>query len=594
MPDSIKYFIQFFKISNKWWKDIFTASIYSTINKIFDIAPEILIGIAIDLVANTNNSFISSLGFTTIKSQLIFIGISTFLIWAFESLFQYLYMVKWRQIAQSIQHEYRVRCYKHVQSLDISWFENQKTGDVTSIINDDVNQLERFFNNGLNSIIQIVISSFLIGAIFFYISPIIALFTIVPIPIILLISIHFQKNLQPKYESVRKSVGTLSSYILNNIIGIATIKTFNSEKREADRINKASKDYMGYNDKAIRLSSAFVPIVRMGVLSGFLGTMIIGSFLAISGSIHIGSYGVLVFLSQRFLWPFTSLGETVDLFERSMASANRILSLLKIKKNIKEKKDAVVIKDLNKDIIFDNINFSYNDQSVVFKNLNLTIESKKLIGIVGQTGCGKTTLVKLLTRLYDCDSGQVRLGNEDIKNINSSSLRSQIGLVSQEPYLFDDTIKNNIIYPNRVANSDNLQYCCELSQSTEFIDSFPDVLETFIGERGQKLSGGQKQRLAIARALYKDPSILIFDEATSSIDNETEHLIQSSLREISKNRTTVVIAHRLSTVRNADKIYVLKNGAVHESGTHNKLLKNKSSYYKRLWDIQTGTLKIGD
>ena len=590
MPESIKYFIQFFKISNRWRKDILIATVYSTINKIFDIAPEILIGIAIDLVANTNNSYISSLGFTTIKSQLIFIGISTFLIWAFESLFQYLYMVKWRQIAQSIQHEYRLRCYNHVQSLDISWYERQKTGDITSIINDDVNQLERFFNNGLNSIIQIIVSSVLIGAIFFYISPVIALFTIVPIPIILIISIYFQKNLQPKYESVRKSVGVISSYILNNIIGIVTIKSFNSEQRESERIKMASADYMNFNHKAIRLSSAFVPIVRMGVLSGFLGTMIIGSFLAISGSIQIGSYGVLVFLSQRFLWPFTSLGETVDLFERSMASANRVLCLLKIKKNVIDTKDAIFLDSLNNDIVFNNVNFSYNQKSQIFKNLSMTIKSKTLVGIVGQTGCGKTTLVKLLIRLYDCNSGTLAIGKNEIKNIKTSSLRKKIGLVSQDPYLFDDSIKNNIIYPNRTADTDKLEYCSKLSQCNEFINSFPDSYETIIGERGQKLSGGQKQRLAIARALYRDPDILIFDEATSSIDNETEYLIQASLREISRNRTTIVIAHRLSTVRNADNIYVLRNGKVSEVGTHDGLVNNKSSYYKRLWDIQTGSM----
>ena len=590
MPESIKYFIQFFKISNRWRKDILIATVYSTINKIFDIAPEILIGIAIDLVANTNNSYISSLGFTTIKSQLIFIGISTFLIWAFESLFQYLYMVKWRQIAQSIQHEYRLRCYNHVQSLDISWYERQKTGDITSIINDDVNQLERFFNNGLNSIIQIIVSSVLIGAIFFYISPVIALFTIVPIPIILIISIYFQKNLQPKYESVRKSVGVISSYILNNIIGIVTIKSFNSEQRESERIKMASADYMNFNDKAIKLSSAFVPIIRMGVLSGFLGTMIIGSFLAISGSIKIGSYGVLVFLSQRFLWPFTSLGETVDLFERSMASANRVLCLLKIKKNVIDTKDAIFLDSLNNDIVFNNVNFSYNQKSQIFKNLSMTIKSKTLVGIVGQTGCGKTTLVKLLIRLYDCNSGTLAIGKNEIKNIKTSSLRKKIGLVSQDPYLFDDSIKNNIIYPNRTADTDKLEYCSKLSQCNEFINSFPDSYETIIGERGQKLSGGQKQRLAIARALYRDPDILIFDEATSSIDNETEYLIQTSLREISRNRTTIVIAHRLSTVRNADNIYVLRNGKVSEVGTHDDLVNNKSSYYKRLWDIQTGSM----
>ena len=586
---SYQSFNRFLKYAKPWKGKILLSSTYSIINKLFDIAPEILIGIAVDLVVQKNNSIIAKMGFESTQSQITVLAIATFLIWAFESLFQYLYSISWRNLAQTVEHSIRMDAYTHVQKLDIAWFENKKIGDITSKLNDDVNQLERFLDNGFNTIIQLIVSSIAIGGVFFYISPLVASISILPIPIILIIAFFFQKNLSPRYLAVRNSVGQLNNTIFNNLLGISTIKSFVTETIEANRIKELSLIYRMKNRYAIKLSSAFVPIVRMGVLSGFLGTMIIGSSLALDGIIAVGSYSVLVFLTQRFLWPFTTLGETVDLFERSMASTKRILDLIDTKFTINDSKTATELNNYNQDIHFENIQFYYDSEKPLFNNLNLKIKKNSLLGIVGQTGSGKTTIIKLLLRFYDPVKGQIKIGDSNIKDIKINNLREHIGYVSQEIFMFDGSVKDNIAYPPSNNNLDDIILAAKQSQAHEFIEKLPNGYDTFIGERGQKLSVGQKQRIAIARALYKNPQILIFDEATSAVDNETELLLQKALNEIAKERTTIVIAHRLSTIRNADTTIVIDQNNISEMGNHDKLISENGTY-KKLWDIQTGKL----
>lgn len=586
MQNSISTFIAFFSYAKPWRGKMMWASFCSIVNKIFDIAPEILIGIYVDLVVQREQSFIAKLGFESIESQITLLAVATFLIWAFESIFEYLYSVGWKNIAQGIEHHIRVDAYSHVQNLDLEWYEKQKTGNITAILNDDVNQLERFLNGGFNDILQITVSTIAIGSVFFYISPLIALFAICPIPIILFVASLFQKKLSPKYLDVRNAAGDLSSSIFNNLLGIITIKGFTAEQFETNKILKMSHEYQNKNQDAIKLSSAFIPIVRMGVLTGFIGTMVIGSVYALKGIIAVGSFSVLVFLTQRFLWPFTRLGETIDLFERSMASTKRILELLKTECKITNKKDAVEINHIEKNITFKNVDFSYSKKEV-FNSLNLEIKKESFVGIAGQTGSGKTTLIKLLFRFYELNAGEIKLDGLNINDINLESLRSKIGLVNQEIFLFDGTIQENIAYPNSKIDKTLLMEVAKSSQCLEFIEKLDNGFDTLIGERGQRLSVGQKQRIGIARALYKKPEILVFDEATSAVDNETEFLIQKALKEISKNCTTLVIAHRLSTIKNADKIIVLGKQSILEEGTHDDLIKN-NNFYKHLWDIQTG------
>ena len=581
-------FKELFSYTKPWRGDVYLATLYSVFNKLFDIAPEILIGVAVDLVVQKENSYIAKLGFSTIQAQVLFLGAITFIIWACESLFQYLYSIKWRNLAQNIEHKIRINLYDHVQKLHMSWHEDQTTGNITSIINDDVNQLERFLNNGANQIIQVFVSTISIGLIFFYISPVIAIVAVLPVPIIFMISFLFQKKLSPKYKKIRDKVGDLNASIFNNLVGIQTIKSFMTFSYEKVKVKKLSHSYQESNIDAIRVSSAFVPIIRMGVLGGFLGTILIGSTMALNGTLAVGSYSVLVFLTQRFLWPFTTLSTLVDEFERSMASSHRIFSLLNYKIKIYDNDNAIECANLKGDIVFKNVSFSYKNNETLFDDFNLTIPSSSSIGIVGETGAGKSTLAKLILRLYSIDNGEISIGGTSIENMLISNLRKNIGSVSQDPFWFDGSIKENIQYGSSEASDEEIFIASKNSQSREFIEKLDKGYDTLIGERGQKLSGGQKQRLSIARALVKNPDIIIFDEATSSVDNHTEKLIQNAFEDIKKNRTTIIIAHRLSTIRNCDKIYVLRNSEVHEHGTHDELIKNKNSFYANLWNIQTG------
>ena len=576
----------------KWKGKVISASIFSMLNKIFDIAPEVLIGIAVDLVVKKNDSFVASLGFTSIDSQVAFIGGITFLIWALESLFEYLYMIEWRGLAQRVEHDLRVKTYDHAQLLDLDWHEKQSIGNITAILNDDVNQLERFLNNGVNQIIQISVSTIIIGFIFFFISPLIATIAIIPVPVIFFVSIFFQKKLSPKYKSIREKVGLLNTLIVNNLMGIKVIKSFMTFEIEKLNLGVRSKEYQQENINAIAISSAFNPLIRMGVLSGFLGTMLIGSYMALNGTLEVGSYSVLVFLTQRFLWPFTTLSILIDDFERTMASCGRIFNMLAVPIKIKDRSDSLSPNTNGFDIRFEEVSFHYEKSIPLFKNLNLTIPHGTSIGLVGDTGSGKTTIAKLLLRLYELKNGNIHIGDHSISNLSIKYLREKIGIVSQESFLFDASILDNITYGVKDPGNIDIEQAIEKSQCKEFIEKLPDGLDTIVGERGQILSGGQRQRISIARTLIRKPEIIIFDEATSAVDNRTEQLIQRAIFEIIKERTSIIIAHRLSTIRNCQNILVLNQGKIIEEGTHDALIADQNSYYSKLWNIQTGNLTV--
>jgi ATP-binding cassette subfamily B protein len=563
------------------------ASICSVVNKLFDIAPEILIGIAIDVVINQEDSFVAAMGVTEPSHQLYLLGVLTFLIWAGESIFQYLYLLNWRELAQKIQHRFRVDCYGHIQKMDMRFFEDQSSGRLTAILNDDVNQLERFLNIGANDILQVATSVVAVGAVFFLISTKLALLAFTPIPVIIFGAFYFQRKAEPRYAEVREKAGQIAAAINTNIAGVATIKSFTREDHEQKRIASISQDYVTANEAAIRISSAFTPVIRMAILTGFLATFIIGGLDTLKGELAVGAYGVLVFLTQRLLWPFRDLANTMDLYERGMASARRILGLLDEPIRIKDHAKTRDI-ELSGDIRLSGITFAYDSQSKpALKDINLNIKAGQTVAFVGQTGSGKSTIIKLLMRYYHAERGQIQLDGHAIEDLSIATLRAQIGLVSQSTFLFNDSIFANIHYGDQQASREAVLEAAQLAEAHEFIERLDEGYDTQVGEQGVKLSGGQIQRIALARALLKNPPILILDEATSAVDNETEAAIQKSLKKIACGRTIILIAHRLSTVVHADQIHVLEQGAIVESGDHNSLLKTDGRYHQ-LWNIQTG------
>ena len=564
------------------------AAAWSVLNKVFDLAPPLLIGVAVDLVVERENSLLAGWGLETVTSQLLALSGLTFVIWAAESVFEYLHKLGWRNLAQDLEHELRMDAYGRVQDMDLAYFEDRSTGGLMAVLNDDVNQLERFLDIGANELLQVSTTVLTIGAVFFWIAPEVAWMSMLPMPLILWGSIVFQKRLAPRYREVREQVGHLNGDLAGNLGGIATIKSFTAEAREVERIGERSAAYRTANARAIRLSSAFSPLIRMVILCGFTATLAYGGYLAASDRMAVGSYSVMVFLTQRLLWPLTRLGETFDLFQRAMASTTRILDLLDITPGIASGTGEVGERARTEDLRFEGVGFSYASGARVLEGLDLDFQAGRTTALVGSTGSGKTTVVKLLLRFYDPTEGRVTLGGVDLRELDLPAFRSQVGLVSQEVFLFHGTVRENIAYGRPGASEEEIHEAARVAEADGFIDELPEGYDTVVGERGQKLSGGQRQRLSIARAILKDPPILVLDEATSAVDNETEAAIQRSLERVSVGRTTIVIAHRLSTVRGAHRIHVLDEGRVVEAGTHEELVHREDGLYRALWRVQTG------
>jgi len=559
----------------------------SVLNKFFDLAPPGLIGLAVDVVVEKQNSILAKFGLVEVSQQLIFISILSALLWGLESVFEYAYARLWRNLAQNIEHNLRIDAYSHLQELELEFFEERSTGGLMSILSDDVNQLERFLDVGANEVLQVITTVVIIGAVFFYFSPGVAILGMLPMPFILWGSIVFQGYLAPRYAKVRDRVGILNGQLSNNLSGITTIKSFVTENYERKRIEYESEQYRQSNRHAIALSAAYVPLIRILVFLGFIAILLLGGLETNAGRLSVGSYSLMVFLTQRLLWPLTRLGDTLDQYQRAMASTNRVMNLLDTPVEIRSGDRSLPVAEVKGEIELKQVTFAYKDRKSAIANLSLKIPAGKTTAIVGATGSGKSTLVKLLLRLYEIDAGGIFLDGLEIRTLNLSDLRGCIGWVSQDIFLFHGTVAENIAYGNLTASTAEIEKAAGLAEADQFIQSLPQGYDTIVGERGQKLSGGQRQRLAIARAILKNPPILILDEATSAVDNETEYAIQKSLEMITVNRTTIAIAHRLSTIRNAHCIYVMEHGRIAEQGTHQQLLA-QNGIYTSLWQVQTG------
>jgi ATP-binding cassette subfamily B protein len=580
------------RYARRYQTPIVQATVCSLLNKLFDLAPPALIGAAVDVVVQKQDSLIANFGIRDVYQQLVVLSVLSAIIWGLESIFEYAYERLWRNLAQHLQHDLRLDAYRHVQELELAYFEERSTGALLSVLNDDINQLERFLDVGANEILQVLTTVIVISAAFFYLTPAIAWMAMLPIPFILWGSIAFQKRLAPRYADVREKVSLLNSRLANNLSGITTIKSFTTEAYELERLRIESEAYGRSNRRAIALSAAFIPLIRLVILFGFTAILLFGGMGVVEGRLEVGAYSVLVFLTQRLLWPLTRLGQTFDLYQRAMASTQRVMDLLDTPIRIRSGEIPLPSEKIRGEIRFEGVEFAYGGRPPAIENLSLAIPAGQTIAIVGSTGSGKSTLVKLLLRFYEIQSGTIYLDGTDIRSIYLGDLRRSIGLVSQEVFLFHGTVRENIAYGSPDATERKIIRAAQIAEAHEFISQLPGGYETIVGERGQKLSGGQRQRLAIARAILKDPPILILDEATSAVDNETEAAIARSIEKIAQNRTTIAIAHRLSTIRHANWIYVMERGQIAEQGTHEDLLA-MLGIYANLWRVQAG-MRIGD
>jgi ATP-binding cassette, subfamily B, bacterial len=582
-------FTRLWEYAEPYRLDIYKAATCSVLFKLMDLGPPFLIGMAVTVVTSQSSPLLAAIGIANPAIQLGAIGALAVVAYGLESLFEYQDKKRWRSIAQAIQNDLRLQTYAHVQRIELSRLEDETSGGLSAILNDSVNQLELFFNDGASDLLQNATNLVVSGSIFVFIAPSFGWVNLLPIPLIASGSFYYQSKVGPKFTRVREAAGDLSSQLVNNISGMATIESFTAEEHELERLRHLSEAYVVANEEATALTAAFTPLIRLGVMIGFASSLVLGGLAALRGTLSVGAFTFIVYLNNRFLWPMMTLGQVVEQYERSMTAFDRVIRLLEAPVGPRGGDRPLPLEAVRGEVIFDGVHFEYPRRPAVLRDFDLRIPAGETTALVGVTGTGKTTIVKLLLRFYEYQAGEIRIDGHDLRDLDVSDLRRAIGLVSQEAFLFPGTVLDNIVYGRRDSPFERVVDAARLAEADDFIRALPDGYQTVIGERGQKLSGGQRQRLCLARAILKDPPILVLDEATSAVDYETEAAIQRSLERIAVGRTTLVIAHRLSTVRNADQICVLGNdGKILERGRHQELL-DRDGLYTQLWRVQSGS-----
>ena len=582
------------------------GSIAGLISRMLELIPPVLLAIAIDSLFFDEEPFSLPLVPdawlpTDPAMQFALLVVLVGGIYLAESILHWVNGFAWNIFAIHIQHEVRVDTYEAMQAMEMEFFDNKQTGEVMSILNNDVNQLEGFLRRNVNTAIRIIVMVGGTCAIMIALNWQLALIALIPIPLLALTSYVFVKIIKPKYVNVRSRVGRLNARLENNISGIEVVKSFTSEEREFERVEEASRDHLEANWAAIRTRIKFHPSLQLLTGFGYLITFTIGGYWVIFGpfgpftrTLTAGVLVAFLMYTQRFMWPLRQLGEIVDDYQYAEAASQRIFGLMDYSLPEASEHPGEEIDRISGHVAYENVDFAYKiegeiDRETVLRDISFTVDPGDYVGIAGPTGAGKTTLMKLLMRFYDPDAGAIKVDGRDIREIHPRSLRESIGYVSQDPFLFHGTIRENIAYSDPEASEEEVIAAARRAGAWDFIRELPDGLDTMVGERGLKLSGGQRQRVSLARAVMKDPAILILDEATSHVDNETEVLIKDSLQDLIENRTTFAIAHRLSTVRSADTILVLDEGKLIEEGSHDELL-DMDGLYANLWRVQVGEI----
>ena len=584
---------------------VFVGIVASVFARLLDLLPPLMLGIAIDAIFRDDEPFSEQIPLVLLPAgwlptdqieQFWFIVVIVGAAFGIGAAFHWVRNWGFNSFAQNIQHDVRTDTYDKMQRLNMEFFSDKQTGEMMSILSNDVNRLERFLNDGMNSLFRLSVMVVGIGVLLFWINWQLALVALLPVPIIGGFTYLFIKIIQPKYAEVRSSVGKMNSRLENNLGGIQVIKSSNTEPDESDRVDDVSMDYFDANWDAIRTRIKFFPALRVLAGIGFVVTFIIGGLWVFqdappgpfTGDLSVGMFVVFILFTQRFIWPMAQFGQIINMYQRARASSARIFGLMDEPARLAEDPDAEELVVGEGEVVYDDVSFGYDEETIV-SDIDFEVAGGETLALVGPTGAGKSTVLKLLLRMYDVDEGEIRIDGQDVRDVTLKSLRQSIGYVGQSSYLFYGTVRENITYGSFEATDTEVREAAQAAEAHEFIKNLPDGYDTMVGERGVKLSGGQRQRVTIARAVLKDPDLLILDEATSDVDTETEMLIQRSLDRLTADRTTFAIAHRLSTIKDADTILVLEGGEIAERGTHTELLDN-GGLYAHLWGVQAGEI----
>jgi ATP-binding cassette subfamily B protein len=499
--------------------------------------------------------------------------------------------------AHGVMYAIRVDAYEKMQRLDMTFFDNKETGEVMSILNNDTSNLETFFDNALGDSVRIGVIVVGVTTALLYTNRQLALVTLGAVPLLVGFTWWFMRVIEPRYTRHRETIGDLNTRIENGLSGIELVKTTSTEEYENDRVRRVSRDVFDANMDVLKLSYFYRPGMELITGAALLATFVLGGLwvfsgppLFFSGELTTGDFVVFMLLTQRLTGPMAQLSSIVDWYQNAKASGKRICGLMDVPVRIEDRPDAIALDDVEGRVKYDDVTFAYDDGETVLNGVDIDADSGETVAIVGPTGAGKSTVAKLLLRLYDVTDGAVRVAGHDVRDVRLADLRSSIGYVSQDTFLFDGTVAENIRYGRFDADREDVVAAAEAAEAHSFIQGLSEGYDTRVGERGVKLSGGQRQRIAIARTVLQDPEILLLDEATSAVDTETEYLIQRSLDRLAADRTTLVIAHRLSTVKDADTIVVLDEGEVVERGSHEELLA-ADGLYANLWGVQAGEIE---
>jgi ATP-binding cassette subfamily B protein len=581
------------------------AVLASVAARLLDLLPPVLLGLAVDAIFRDDKAFTLWLlpeawTPTTPDGQLLLTVGLIAAAFGLGAVFHWVRNWGFNSFAQHIQHAIRTDTYDTMQRLNMEFFADKQTGELMSILSNDVNRLERFLNDGLNSAFRLAVMVLGIAGILFWLNWQLALIALVPVPLIAVFTYKFIKTIQPKYAEVRSSVGTVNSRLENNLGGIQVIKSANTEGYESERVEDVSESYFDANWGAIETRIKFFPGLRVIAGIGFVLTFLVGGVWVLSTEttgaapgpltqpLFTGEFVTFILLTQRFIWPMAQFGQIINMYQRAYASAERIFGLMDEPDRLETDPGAEPLEIDAGRVEYDSVTFGYDEEPIV-QDVDFEVGGGETLALVGPTGAGKSTVLKLLLRLYDVDEGAIEIDGQDVRSVTLSSLRQHVGYVGQDTFLFYGTVRENITYGAFDADEEAIVDAARAAEAHEFITNLPDGYDTMVGERGVKLSGGQRQRLSIARAVLKDPAILVLDEATSDVDTETEMLIQRSLDRLTADRTTFAIAHRLSTIKDADTIVVLEDGEIVEQGTHEELLDDEG-LYAHLWGVQAGEI----
>ncbi len=480
----------------------------------------------------------------------------------------------------------RTKIYDKLERLDLGFFHDKQTGDLMSRVVNDTRDFELLYAHIIPEMITNVVTFAGVLLILLTINWKLALITCFPIPLILVSGVIFAKKVRPFFRISQKKMGELNGKLQDNLSGIHEIQSFGQEEYETGRVDEKNFGHVKAMLKALKISAIFHPSVEFLSSIGTILVVAFGGFLALQGNLSVEDIVAFMLYLSLFYAPVSSLATLLENMQQSMAGAERVMMILDTPSKIQDKKGAKELKDVKGAISFENVTFSYNKETPVLKNISFSCKPGMMVALAGPTGVGKTTLTQLISRFYEPDSGCIRIDGQDIQDVTLDSLRKNISPVLQDTFLFNGTIEENIGYARPDATREEIEEAAKAADIHEDILLMPDGYKTQVGERGLRLSGGQKQRISIARAILRRSPIIILDEATASVDVETERQIQKAISSIAGKRTIIAIAHRLSTIRSADLILVMEDGVIAEAGTHEELIQ-KGGMYARMNRIQS-------